>query len=54
MGVDSGKEISVRRQLGASAAGGVTFLWESDNWGRAVSDIIGNWVDEEERLQASG
>lgn len=53
LGVDSGKEIAIRRQLGASAAGGVTFLWESDDWGRAASNLISDWVDEEERLQAS-
>ncbi len=47
LGVDSGKELAIRRQLGASAAGGVSFLWESDNWGSTVTDIISEWVDAE-------
>ncbi len=50
LGVDSGKELAIRRQLGASAAGGVTFLWESDNWGSAITDLVEGWAEEE--LQA--
>lgn len=53
LGLDSGKELAVRCELGASATGGVTFLWESDNWGRAVSDIISDWVDEKDELNSA-
>ena len=49
LGVDSGKELAVRRQLGAAAAGGVTFLWESKDWGIAVTDVISDWVAAEEQ-----
>ncbi len=44
LGVDSGEELAVRRQLGAAAAGGVTFLWEQNNWGNAVTEVIDEWV----------
>jgi len=45
LGVDSGKELAIRKALGAAAAGGVTFLWESDNWGRAVTKVTEDWSD---------
>lgn len=46
LGVDSGRELGMRRQLGASAASGVTFLWESNgNWGRAVTNVISDWIE---------
>lgn len=48
LGVDGGRELATRRQLGATAAGGVTFLWESNNWGQAVTDIVTDWVELEE------
>ena len=47
LGVDSGAELAVRRQLGASAAGGVTFLWESSNWGDAVTKVVSQWAEYE-------
>jgi dihydroorotate dehydrogenase len=50
LGVDSGKELAVRRELGAAAAGGVTFLWESDDWGRAVTDVVTDWAIAEEQV----
>jgi dihydroorotate dehydrogenase len=40
LGVDSGKELKTRLQLGAVAAGGVTFLWESSNWKNAVTKVL--------------
>lgn len=46
LGVDSGKEVQVRRSLGAVAAEGVTFLWESDNWGAKVSSMLHQYADE--------
>lgn len=48
LGVDSGRELAVRRQLGAIAAGGVTFLWESNNWGMTVTDIVSEWAEIEQ------
>lgn len=45
LGVDSGHELAVRRQLGATAAGGVTFLWESDSWGTAVTNMLTEWAE---------
>jgi dihydroorotate dehydrogenase len=40
LGVDSGQELHHRRQLGAVAAGGVTFLWQSKNWKATVTDML--------------
>lgn len=45
LGMDSGRELAVRLRLGASAAGGVTFLWESGHWGRAVTEVISEWAE---------
>ncbi len=45
LGVDSGKEVQVRRSFGAAAAEGVTFLWESDNWGTKVSSVLHDYAD---------
>jgi len=45
LGVDSGKEVQVRRSLGAVAAEGVTFLWESDNWASKVSAVLHDFAD---------
>jgi dihydroorotate dehydrogenase len=45
LGVDSGRELAVRRNLGAVAAGGVTFLWESDNWPRTVSNLLSDYAE---------
>ncbi|MET0779651.1 MAG: hypothetical protein ABWY71_02340 [Candidatus Saccharimonadales bacterium] len=45
LGVDSGKELACRLQLGATAAGGVTFLWESRNWKAAVTDMLTGFAD---------
>ncbi len=47
LGVNDGIEVAVRRRLGASAAGGVTFLWESDDWGGAITDMVSDWVEAE-------
>lgn len=47
LGVDSGREMAKRRDLGAAAVSGVTFLWESSDWGKAVTDIITEWLDYE-------
>lgn len=44
LGVDSGKELMKRMELGAAAAGGVTFLWQSSNWKRAVTDMLTEFV----------
>lgn len=40
LGVDSGQELHRRLQLGANAAGGVTFLWQSSNWKAAVTEML--------------
>ena len=48
LGVVDGRELAVRRQLGATAAGGVTFLWEADSLGRAVTDMLTQWTEAEE------
>ena len=45
LGVDSGQEVAVRRSLGAVAAEGVTFLWESDNWANQVSKVLHDYAD---------
>jgi dihydroorotate dehydrogenase (NAD+) catalytic subunit len=45
LGVDSGQEVQVRRSLGAVAAEGVTFLWESDDWGAKVSNMLHQYAD---------
>ena len=45
LGVDSGKELAVRRRLGATAAGGVTFLWESQDWRVAVTSMLEEYAD---------
>lgn len=50
LGVDSGRELAIRRQLGATAGSGVTFLWESNNWGQAVTDMIIDWTESEEAI----
>ncbi len=43
LGVDGGYEMSARRKLGAKAVGGVTFLWESADWGAAVTQMVSDW-----------
>ena len=45
LGVDSGNEVQVRRSLGAVAAEGVTFLWESDNWASQVYKVLHDYAD---------
>jgi dihydroorotate dehydrogenase len=45
LGVDSGKELAVRRELGAVAAGGVSFLWESRDWKGTVTKMLSEYVD---------
>jgi dihydroorotate dehydrogenase len=45
LGVDSGQEIAQRRRLGAVAAGGVTFLWENQNWGEAVTKMLSDYAE---------
>jgi dihydroorotate dehydrogenase len=47
LGIDSGRELAIRRQLGAAVGSGVTFLWESSNWGDAVTDMLTEWSDHE-------
>jgi len=47
LGVDSGREMAKRRDLGAAAVSGVTFLWESNDWGKAVTDMITEWLEYE-------
>jgi dihydroorotate dehydrogenase len=45
LGVFDGEELEARRQLGANAVGGVSFLWESNNWKAAVTKILSDWVE---------
>lgn len=40
LGVTTGQELATRLELGAMAAGGVTFLWESANWKEAVTKVL--------------
>jgi hypothetical protein len=40
LGVDSGGELRKRLELGAAAAGGVTFLWQSSDWRRTVTTFL--------------
>ena len=47
LGVDTGTELAYRVNSGASAAGGVTFLWESPNWGRAVTKMLEEYIEYE-------
>ncbi len=47
LGVESGKEMAIRRELGAAAAGGVTFLSERRDWGPAVTDMVSQWAEAE-------
>jgi dihydroorotate dehydrogenase len=46
LGVDSGQELNRRLQLGAAAAGGVTFLWQSSNWKVAITEMLTGLVEE--------
>lgn len=48
LGVDSGKELAVRRRLGAVAAGGVTMWWESDNWKRTATQAVEDYIEATE------
>lgn len=48
LGVDSGKELVIRRQLGAVAAGGVTFLWEAKNPKTAVTNLLLDFAQHEQ------
>ena len=45
LGVNSGEELKTRLQLGAVAAGGVTFLWESGNWKDAVTKVLFDFAE---------
>lgn len=45
LGVDDGDELAYRCRHGASAAGGVTFLWQENNWGQAVTNMVTQWSD---------
>jgi dihydroorotate dehydrogenase len=45
LGFDGGEELAFRVRNGAAAAAGVTFLWESNNWGRTISEVISDWAD---------
>jgi dihydroorotate dehydrogenase (fumarate) len=47
LGVDNGKELAVRLQMGAVAAGGVTFLWESRDWKQAVTNVLSDFAETE-------
>jgi hypothetical protein len=47
LGIDSGQEIKARRDLGAVAAEGVTFLWESTDWRGKVTDVLTDYVEAE-------
>jgi dihydroorotate dehydrogenase len=48
LGINSGKELAWRVNRGASAGGGVTFLWESDDWGSAVTNMLEEYIQYEE------
>jgi dihydroorotate dehydrogenase len=45
LGVDSGREVKHRLDLGAVAAGGVTFLWQSSKWKDAVTKMLTELAD---------
>lgn len=48
LGVDSGQEIRARRSIGAVAASGVTFLWESGDWAAKVTSMLQEYADSAE------
>lgn len=48
LGVDSGQELNRRLQLGANAAGGVTFLWQSTNWKAAITEMLTELAEEQQ------
>jgi dihydroorotate dehydrogenase (NAD+) catalytic subunit len=47
LGVDSGKELNHRLHLGANAAGGVTFLWQSTNWKATITKMLIELAEEQ-------
>lgn len=46
LGMDSGRELAIRRHMGAAAAGGVTFLWESDDWADKVTNVMVDYAEQ--------
>ncbi len=44
-GLHSGADLMLRRKLGAAAAGGVSFLWNSPNWKRAVTGLLSGFAE---------
>ena len=44
LGIGNGRELARRIELGANLGGGVTFLWESSNWGKAVSKMLEEFI----------
>jgi dihydroorotate dehydrogenase len=45
LGIDTGKELARRLELGAVAGSGVTFLWRSKDWQQAVDDLLTDFVN---------
>jgi dihydroorotate dehydrogenase len=56
LGVDTGRELAVRKLMGAVAAGGVTFLWQNQNWKEAVTRVLSDYAEamEQEEVLSSG
>jgi dihydroorotate dehydrogenase len=45
-GVGSGQEVAVRIKLKAKAASGVSFLWNSNDWGEAVTKMLDEFAEQ--------
>jgi dihydroorotate dehydrogenase len=46
LGVHNGQELASRVKRGAVAGEGVTFLWESTNWKKAITNMLAGFADE--------
>ncbi len=52
LGIYDGRELGHRvHRLGASFGGGVSFLWQSENWGAAVTKMLGELAEYEDQLE---
>lgn len=46
LGVDSGREMVYRKRLGATAVSIHTRLWRTQDWGKAVTDVLEEYTEE--------
>jgi|GEM_PF-3263347 len=52
LGVNNGRELYNRLMLGAVAAGGVTFLWQSKDWKEAVTKMLTEYTDAVDEVES--